>query len=248
MRDSRPRPPRGPELHAGRCRPLGDAGRHCHHHLRFRPPESQTEEFKFSQAYSAHGIMASGTSELDHTWYRWSWAAPMRHPICRPRPGQCPTRRMPSKTHCARPCATARSAWPARSARSRGTGRPRNHVSGSSAPAPSPEPTHAAGTLRCAASVSSSSPADYSTVDIYVRTPAGASVTTVAHYKTTDNQKTAVADGAGRAAVGYNISGATPGIRSPSTSPPRRAPRQRGASSHLPRCPDTSGATCCSQP
>ena len=65
MRDSRPRPPRGPELHAGRCRPLGDAGRHCHHHLRFRPPESQTEEFKFSQAYSAHGIMASGTSELD---------------------------------------------------------------------------------------------------------------------------------------------------------------------------------------
>jgi len=47
-------------------------------------------------------------------------------------------------------------------------------------------------------------------VYIYIRTAAGASVTTVAHYKTTDNQKTATAGG-GQATVAYYISGATPG-------------------------------------
>lgn len=65
--------------------------------------------------------------------------------------------------------------------------------------------------LELGASVSSSSPADYTTVDIYVRTAAGTSVTTVARYKTTDHQKTAMADGAGQATVAYYISGATPG-------------------------------------
>ena len=33
---------------------------------RVRPPESQTEDFKFSKAYPAYGIAAGTTSELDH--------------------------------------------------------------------------------------------------------------------------------------------------------------------------------------
>jgi hypothetical protein len=73
-------------------------------------------------------------------------------------------------------------------------------------------PANASGKLRCAASVSNRSPADYSTVYVSVRTAPGASVTTVAHYKTTDNRKSAVADGSGTASIGYDISGATPGF------------------------------------
>jgi hypothetical protein len=52
------------------------------------------------------------------------------------------------------------------------------------APAPSPAPAQPAHALACSASVSNSSPADYTTVDIDLQTAAGASVTTVAHYKT----------------------------------------------------------------
>ncbi len=59
--------------------------------------------------------------------------------------------------------------------------------------------------------MSSRSPADYATVYIYIRTAAGASVTTVAHYKTTDNQRTATAGGGGQATVAYYIIAATPG-------------------------------------
>jgi hypothetical protein len=33
---------------------------------RVRPPESQTEDFKFSQAYPAYGMTSGTTSELDH--------------------------------------------------------------------------------------------------------------------------------------------------------------------------------------
>jgi hypothetical protein len=73
-------------------------------------------------------------------------------------------------------------------------------------------PAHVSGKLRCVATVSNSSPADYSTVYVSVRTAPGASVTTVAYYKTTDNRKTAVADGSGTASIGYYISGATPGF------------------------------------
>jgi hypothetical protein len=65
--------------------------------------------------------------------------------------------------------------------------------------------------LSCRASVSDSSPADYTTVSIYVHTAAGASVTTVAHYKTTDHQKSAVATPTGQATIAYYVSGATPG-------------------------------------
>ena len=68
-------------------------------------------------------------------------------------------------------------------------------------------------TLSCSASVSNSQPADYSTVDVYVRTAAGAAVTTVANYKTTSHQKSATADTLGRATVPYDISDATRGYR-----------------------------------
>ena len=60
--------------------------------------------------------------------------------------------------------------------------------------------------------MSTSGPADYSTVDVLVTTRPGAAVSTVAHYKTTDNRKSATADGAGQATIGYYISGATPGF------------------------------------
>ncbi|HUY45353.1 MAG TPA: hypothetical protein VMV92_06465 [Streptosporangiaceae bacterium] len=86
-------------------------------------------------------------------------------------------------------------------------------VLGISRPAPSPSPTRTAAGLSCAASVSNSQPADYSTVDVYVRTAAGAGVTTVAHYKTTNNQKSATANSQGRATIAYYISGATKGYR-----------------------------------
>jgi hypothetical protein len=50
-------------------------------------------------------------------------------------------------------------------------------------------------------------------VDVYVRTARGASVTTVAHYKTTDNQKTAAANGAAQATIAHYVSGATARMR-----------------------------------
>ena len=80
-------------------------------------------------------------------------------------------------------------------------------------PSPSPAPTPTPAALSCSASVSSSQPADYSTVDVYVRTAAGAAVTTVAQYKTTSHQKSATADTQGRATVAYSISAATRGYR-----------------------------------
>src|SRR5260221_12413648 len=45
------------------------------------------------------------------------------------------------------------------------------------APAPQPQPTHVAGKLRCTASASTTSAADYHTVYIYIRTAPGILVT-----------------------------------------------------------------------
>jgi hypothetical protein len=91
------------------------------------------------------------------------------------------------------------------------------HVLGLTGPAPSPsrspspKPTKAA--VSCTASVSNSHPADYSTVDVYVRTAAGAAVTTVAQYRTTSHQKSATADAQGQATIAYDISDATKGYQ-----------------------------------
>jgi hypothetical protein len=175
-----------------------------------RPPESQTEAFKFVQAYPAYGLASGTESELDHlvplelggandAANLWPEVGPvpnakdsvekaLNRAVCDGR-----IRLARAQRAIARDWETAESSL------------------GLSTPTPVPAPPPSAQALSCNASVSSSSPADYTTVDIYVRTAAGASVTTVAHYKTTDHQKTAVADQAGQATVAYYISGATPG-------------------------------------
>lgn len=88
---------------------------------------------------------------------------------------------------------------------------PSRTSSPSPTPSPSPKPTTAA--LSCTASVSNSKPADYSTVDVYVRTAAGAAVTTVARYKTTSHQKSTTADAQGQATIPYDISDASKGYQ-----------------------------------
>ncbi|HEY9240413.1 MAG TPA: hypothetical protein VIP48_00410 [Streptosporangiaceae bacterium] len=92
---------------------------------------------------------------------------------------------------------------------------------GSGGPIPSPTPTPkpsptvspTSARLFCAASVSDSSPPDYSTVDVYVQTAPGAAVTAVAHYKTASHQKSGTADSQGQATIPYDISDATKGYR-----------------------------------
>jgi hypothetical protein len=175
-----------------------------------RPPETQTEAFKFGQAYPAYGLPPGTPGELDHlvplelggandAANLWPEAGPVPNPkdavedalhtaVC---DGQ--VRLAPAQWAIARDWETALSSLELRA----------------TAPAPAPAPSAQA--LSCRASVSSSSPADYTTVDIDVHTTGGAAVTAVAHYKTADRQKTAVADGAGQATVSYYISGATPG-------------------------------------
>jgi hypothetical protein len=179
-----------------------------------RPPESQTERFKFSQAYPAYGLAAGRQSELDHlvplelggandAANLWPEAGSVPNPkdavegalnraVCDGRISLSRAQR-----------AIARN-WET-AERSIGRGAP--------APAQTTAPAPSANGLSCRASVSSASPAGNTTVDIKVRTAAGASVTTVAHYKTTDHPKTAIADRGGHATVGYDVGGATPGYK-----------------------------------
>lgn len=74
-------------------------------------------------------------------------------------------------------------------------------------------PAATAALKSCTASASNSHPADYTTIDVKVRTAAGTEVFTVAHYKTVNRAYFRVADSGGRATVGYYVSGATPGYR-----------------------------------
>ena len=71
----------------------------------------------------------------------------------------------------------------------------------------------AAAALPCQASMSNNHPADYTTTDVRVHTVGFASVTTVAHYKTTSHKKAGTAGVRGNATIAYYISGATPGYR-----------------------------------
>jgi len=71
----------------------------------------------------------------------------------------------------------------------------------------------ASAALPCHASMSNNHPRDYTTTDVRVHTAAHASVTTVAHYRTTNHKKTGKAGSGGNASIGYYISGATPGYR-----------------------------------
>lgn len=179
---------------------------------RVRPPESQTEDFKFNQAYPAYSIASGTTSELDHlvplelggandAANLWPEAGSLPNPKDAVEDA-LKTAVCDGKVRLARAQRAIARDWK--------TAETRLGVGSGPAPVPQPHPTQVAGRLRCAASVSTTSPADYDTVYVYVRTAPGVSVSTVAHYKTTDNQKSAVADGAGRATIGYYISGATP--------------------------------------
>jgi hypothetical protein len=71
----------------------------------------------------------------------------------------------------------------------------------------------AAAALPCRASMSNNHPRDYTTTDVQVHTVGYASVTTVAHYRTTNHKKTGTAGSRGNASIAYYISGATPGYR-----------------------------------
>jgi azurin len=79
--------------------------------------------------------------------------------------------------------------------------------------APTAPTAPAAAALPCQASMSNNHPADYTTTDVRVHTVGHASVTTVAHYKTTNHKKTGTAGVRGNATIAYYISGATPGYR-----------------------------------
>ena len=183
-----------------------------------RPPEAQTEAFKFNAAYPAYGIASGTETELDHLVplelggdndeaNLWPEVPPSPNPkdsvedalnraVCEGRVSLAS-----AQVAIAQDWQTAES-----------------RLGLAAAPAPAQPQTQApievppAGGMSCSASVSNGSPADYTTVAITVRTAAGASVTTVAHYKTTDHQKSAVADGSGVAVIDYDISGATPGF------------------------------------
>jgi hypothetical protein len=71
----------------------------------------------------------------------------------------------------------------------------------------------AAGSLPCHASMSDSTPKDYTNVYVRVTTSSYAGVHTVAHYKTTNTGHTVRAGSTGHATVRYYISSATPGYR-----------------------------------
>jgi hypothetical protein len=175
-----------------------------------RPPESQTEAFKFGQAYPAYGIATGAESELDHLVPLELGGANDAANLW-PEVGPLPNAKDSVERALNRAVCDGRITL-ARAQRVIAADWETAESSlGLSAPAPAPAPARPGRVLRCSASPSSRSPADYTTVDIDVRTAAGASVTTVAHYKTTDHEETAVAGGSGQATVAYSISGATPG-------------------------------------
>src|ERR1700692_2126203 len=59
----------------------------------------------------------------------------------------------------------------------------------------------------CHASMSNNRPRDYTTTYVKVHTSAYASVTTVAHYRTTNHKKTGTAGSRGNASLGFYIRG-----------------------------------------
>jgi hypothetical protein len=65
--------------------------------------------------------------------------------------------------------------------------------------------------LPCSASMSNARPADYTYTDVRVHTGNFATVTTVAHYRTTNTKHHGTAGRRGNLSIPYYISGATPG-------------------------------------
>jgi hypothetical protein len=180
-----------------------------------RPPEAQTEAFKFNEAYPAYGIASGTATELDHLVsleLGGNNSAANLWPEVPPSPN--PKDSVENALNAA-VCAGRVSLASAQQAIAQDwqTAEARLGLSAAApAPAPAPAKTATSQGMSCTAAVSNSQPADYTTVDITVRTAAGATVTTVAHYKTTSHQMTAAADASGVATIGYYISGATPGF------------------------------------
>jgi hypothetical protein len=67
--------------------------------------------------------------------------------------------------------------------------------------------------LACSASMSNAHPADYTSTDVRVHTGNFATVTTVAHYRTTSTTHHGTAGRKGNVSISYYISGATPGYK-----------------------------------
>jgi hypothetical protein len=182
-----------------------------------RPPESQTEAFKFNDAYPAYGIASGTATELDHLVpleLGGNNSAANLWPEVPPTPN---AKDSVENALNAAVCAGRVSLASAQHVIAQDWQTAEASLGlGAAAPAPAPPPAPAqpatSPALSCSATVSNSSPADYTTVDVTVRTAAGATVTTVAHYKTTNHQLSAVADASGVGTVAYYISGATPGF------------------------------------
>jgi hypothetical protein len=68
-----------------------------------------------------------------------------------------------------------------------------------------------AAALSCRAAMSNSKPKDHTTTYVDVSTVKDASVSAVAHYKTTNRTHAGKADAKGSAKIGFAVSGATPG-------------------------------------
>ena len=181
---------------------------------RVRPPEAQTEAFKFSEAYPAYGIQSGDQSELDHL-VPLELGGDNAAANLWPEVGSLPNPKDDVEDALNRGVCDGRvSLASAQRAMARNWETAESDLGiGAPVPVPLPAPTSTRPTagLSCRASVSNSSPADYTTVRIYVHTAADALVTTVAHYKTTDHPKSAVANSAGQATIAYYISAATPG-------------------------------------
>jgi hypothetical protein len=179
-----------------------------------RPPESQTEAFKFDDAYPAYGVASGTATELDHLVpleLGGDNSAANLWPEVPPTPN--PKDSVENALNAA-VCAGRVTLTSAQQAIAQDwlTAESRLGLTAAPPPAPAPAQTSSSQSLSCSAAVSTSSPADYSTLDVTVRTAAGAAVMSVAHYKTTSHQETAVADASGVATIGYYISGATPGF------------------------------------
>lgn len=188
-----------------------------------RPPESQTEAFKFEHAYHAYDIPSGTVSELDHLVPLELGGANDAANLW-PEVGHIPNAKDSVENALHRAVCEGQvtlagaqraiaSDWETAEYRL-GIGPVLSPpVPTTATPAPSAPSGSNSQPLACSASANPVNPADYTTVVVSVSTGSGAHVTTVAHYKTTDHTKTATASSTGHASISYSISGATPGYR-----------------------------------
>jgi hypothetical protein len=188
-----------------------------------RPPVSQTGPAKYQIAYPAYHLAGGAVSELDHLvplelggsnditnlWPEVGKVSnnpkdkvenALNHAVC------------DGKVSLAAAQLAIASNWLTAEARlGLAPPHPSPSPTPSASPTPSPSPTHTVPALACRASMSSTSPHDYTTDYVNVTTAPYADIATTAYYKTTNNSKNGQADGGGQASIGYYISGATIG-------------------------------------